>query len=126
MLINLKIRNFILLKNLEIDFKNGLTVITGETGSGKSMIIDALRCFTQKRVNIESLGNNNENTQITALFDISQNLDAQNFCTENYIEFDDDVVILTVDESLIVKFNVALESQPLAFTPFQLYEPEIS
>ena len=94
MLINLKIRNFILLKNLEIDFKNGLTVITGETGSGKSMIIDALRCFTQKRVNIESLGNNNENTQITALFDISQNLDAQNFCTENYIEFDDDVVIL--------------------------------
>lgn len=94
MLINLKIRNFILLKNLEIDFKNGLTVITGETGSGKSMIIDALRCLTQKRVNIESLCNNNENTQITALFDISQNLDAQNFCKENYIEFDDDVVIL--------------------------------
>ena len=38
----------------------------------------------------------------------------------------DDVVILTVDESLIVKFSVALESQPFAFTPFQIYEPEMS
>ncbi len=48
MLTQLKIKNFILLRDITIDFKEGLTVITGETGAGKSLLIDALRCFLQK------------------------------------------------------------------------------
>ena len=42
MLANLQIKDFLLIDELELDFFNGLTVITGETGSGKSITIDAL------------------------------------------------------------------------------------
>ncbi|MEC9318415.1 MAG: AAA family ATPase, partial [Pseudomonadota bacterium] len=42
MLTELHIRNFAIVKQLDIEFKNGMTAITGETGAGKSIIVDAL------------------------------------------------------------------------------------
>ena len=45
MIISLKIKNYTLLKDVFIEFKKGLTVISGETGSGKSIILDALGLY---------------------------------------------------------------------------------
>ena len=42
MLLNLTIKNFAIIKHTEIDFSSGMTVLTGETGAGKSILLDAL------------------------------------------------------------------------------------
>ena len=49
MLITLMVQNFAIIDNLTIDFKNGLTIITGETGAGKSLIIDAIGLLLGER-----------------------------------------------------------------------------
>lgn len=42
MLLSLQVKNFAIIDNINIDFKKGMTVLTGETGAGKSLIIDAI------------------------------------------------------------------------------------
>ena len=42
MLVKLKVQNFAIIEDIELDFKSGLTVLTGETGAGKSLIIDCI------------------------------------------------------------------------------------
>jgi DNA repair protein RecN (Recombination protein N) len=49
MILSLKISNFILVKDLELNFANGLNVITGETGTGKSVIIGAINAIFDKK-----------------------------------------------------------------------------
>jgi DNA repair protein RecN (Recombination protein N) len=53
MLSRIKINNFLLIESLELDFNNGLTVITGETGSGKSIIIDGMNIIFGQKVGID-------------------------------------------------------------------------
>ena len=55
MICNLSIRNYIIIEKLDIDFKSGFSVITGETGSGKSMIIGAISLLLGKRADTDVL-----------------------------------------------------------------------
>ncbi|AFZ82528.1 DNA repair protein RecN [Candidatus Kinetoplastidibacterium crithidiae] len=75
MIRNLFIQNFIIVKNAEIIFSNGFTVFSGETGAGKSIIIDALSFVLGFKVsNIDNIiGKNTINTEVTASFDITTN-----------------------------------------------------
>ena len=50
MLLNLKISNYALIDNLDIDFTDEFTVISGDTGSGKSIILDAINLILGKRI----------------------------------------------------------------------------
>ena len=49
MLLQLKVKNFALIEDIQIDFSSGLNIITGQTGSGKSLIISALHLLMGKR-----------------------------------------------------------------------------
>ena len=73
MIKNLRIKNYALLKEVNIDFEKGFTVISGETGSGKSIMLDALSLLLGKRVDRISKKSNNK-TVIEAIFciDISK------------------------------------------------------
>ena len=71
MLLNLQIRNFLLIEQLELDFESGLTVITGETGSGKSIIIDALLIIFGAKTNNEIIRTNQLNATFTATFEVN-------------------------------------------------------
>ena len=55
MLLELSIINFALIESLKIQFSNGLNILTGETGAGKSIIIDALGLVLGKRANKENI-----------------------------------------------------------------------
>ncbi|MBQ2077935.1 MAG: AAA family ATPase [Bacteroidales bacterium] len=55
MIRNLSVRNYILIEKLDIDFNSGFSVITGETGSGKSMIIGAISLLLGKRADTDVL-----------------------------------------------------------------------
>ena len=53
MLLSLQVKNFAIIDNINIEFKQGMTVLTGETGTGKSLIIDAIGLLFGKRASSE-------------------------------------------------------------------------
>ena len=68
MLSSLSIKNIVLIDNINIDFKDGLCVLTGETGAGKSIILDSLSMVIGCRANFSLRGNNEKLTEISATF----------------------------------------------------------
>ncbi len=76
MLTSLSIKNFILIEYININFQNGFSVITGETGAGKSIIIDALSLLTGKRTDSSVIRKNEQKCVIEASFVINDNLKA--------------------------------------------------
>lgn len=92
MLLNLKIQNYGLIENLEIDFNQGLTIITGETGAGKSIILGALALLQGVRFETEVIKNKEKQCLVEGIFNIATyNLNA--FFTENDIEYADELII---------------------------------
>ena len=86
MLKRLSISNYALIDQLEIDFEQGLTIITGETGAGKSIILGALSLILGERADSSSIRNKERKTVVEATFDIkSYNLKA--FFDENDIDY---------------------------------------
>jgi DNA repair protein RecN (Recombination protein N) len=70
-LTELTIRNFAIIKQLELDVDEGLTVVTGETGAGKSIVLDALNLILGSRAEAEMIRHGEEQCEITALFSIN-------------------------------------------------------
>ena len=74
MLVNLKINNFALVDSLELDLDHGLSVLTGETGAGKSIILDAIDMVLGGKPNVRMIRGGSDRTIIEATFSVSQNL----------------------------------------------------
>ncbi|GGD16687.1 DNA repair protein RecN [Flavobacterium orientale] len=92
MLNALSIKNYALIEKLAIDFSNGFTIITGETGAGKSILLGALGLVLGKRADLNSLKNKEEKCIIEASFQIEKyNLEA--FFAENDIDFEQQTII---------------------------------
>lgn len=70
MLTYLKIKNFAIIDELEIELENGMTVVTGETGAGKSLLIDTLGLALGDRADSSMIKNGAERCEITAIFTI--------------------------------------------------------
>lgn len=94
MLNSLHISNYALIDNIDIRFHAGLNIITGETGGGKSIILGALSLLLGERADLRSIGNSERKSVIEAEFDIKDNRGLRNYCRENDIEADDDVMIM--------------------------------
>ncbi|MFL1781343.1 DNA repair protein RecN [Candidatus Hepatincolaceae symbiont of Richtersius coronifer] len=92
MLKELHIKNVILIKDLKVKFKEGLSVFTGETGAGKSILLDSLSLILGERFNTSFIRKNQEFAGIVAIFDIT-NHPVQGFLKENFIEFSDELII---------------------------------
>ena len=71
MLTSLSIKNYALIDNLHVNFNNGLSIITGETGAGKSILLGGLSLILGKRADLSSLKDNSKKCIIEAIFDIS-------------------------------------------------------
>lgn len=82
MLLQLKINNYLLIEKLELDFYSGLTVVTGETGSGKSIIIDALMLVFGARASRDIVRTGSAAANFEATFQIT-NPDADTWLKEN-------------------------------------------
>ena len=88
MLTSLSISNFALIEKLSIDFSGGFSVITGETGAGKSILLGALGLVLGKRADLTSLKNKDEKCVIEAHFRIS-GYQLQDFFAANDLDYDD-------------------------------------
>lgn len=93
MLKSLFIKNFVLIDNLDIHFDKGFSVITGETGAGKSIILGALSLVLGQRADGKSIKNGSEKCVIEAVFDITQ-YRLEPFFLANDLEYDDKSCIL--------------------------------
>lgn len=92
MLKRLHIRNYALIDELEIDFSKRLTIITGETGAGKSILLGALGLIMGERADTKIFYNDQEKCVVEAIFEVSD-YELQDFFTENELDYDTEVVI---------------------------------
>lgn len=93
MLKSLYIKNYALIDSLEIDFESGLSVITGETGAGKSIILGALSLILGQRADVKTLKKDEVKCVIEGVFDVSA-YDLKAFCEEKGLEYDEHSYIL--------------------------------
>lgn len=91
MLTNLYIKNFALFDELSVDFDEGLNIISGETGSGKSILINALSLLLASRINKNFIGNFSNETIVEASFSIDENI--KNKLDSYDIEAHDNLII---------------------------------
>ena len=114
MLKKLLISNYALIEELDIDFSAGFSVITGETGAGKSIILGALGLLMGQRADAKAIKTDAKKCSVEATFDISV-LHLAQFFEENDIDFD--------GEECIIRREVAITGKSRAFindTPVQL------
>ncbi len=92
MLKRLHIRNYALIDRAELDFSERLTIITGETGAGKSILLGALGLVMGERADTKIFYNDAEKCIVEAWFDVAR-YDLKDFFEENELDYDDEVVI---------------------------------
>ena len=92
MLRSLQIDNYALISSLEIQFDQGMSVITGETGAGKSIIMGALSLILGNRADTSVLFDKTKKCFVEAVFDVD-NLNLQPFFQENNLDYQQDTII---------------------------------
>lgn len=89
------IKNFAIIESLSLTFQEGMTVLTGETGAGKSIIIDALGLLVGGRGSTDFIRHGEERLELQGLFALAEdNLACRNALLENGIDASDDMVVL--------------------------------
>ena len=115
MLSLLKIKNIALIDELQLEFSHGLNLLTGETGSGKSIIVDSLGALTGERVSSDLIKEGTNQAQIEGLFTIKPNSNLHEIFYESGIELED------ADETdLIVRRELAANGRNRIFVNNQL------
>ena len=79
MLLELNIQNIALIERLRIEFGRGLNVLTGETGAGKSIVVDCVNLALGGRADRDLIRTGEEKAYVRALFDISENPEAKDY-----------------------------------------------
>lgn len=96
MLRHIAIKNFAIIEQVELELDAGLTVLTGETGAGKSILIDALNLTLGDRASSDVVRHGCDKSDITATFDIHQHPDAQDWLQAHDFDADDEVMLRRV------------------------------
>ena len=112
MLISLEIRNFILIKNISIDFISGFNAFTGETGAGKSIIINGLKLALGGKNNSNLNLSEGETSNIKAVFDRDVNIN-KNLKDLN-IQIEDDYLIVERQINHSHKSKILLNGQTVS------------
>ncbi len=111
MLAHLSIRDIVLIERLDIDFSGGLSVLTGETGAGKSILLDALALALGARGDASLVRHGVSQGQVTAVFDVPANHPARGLLAENAIDDDGDIILRRV-QSADGRTRVFVNDQP--------------
>ncbi|RZI01770.1 DNA repair protein RecN, partial [Staphylococcus condimenti] len=94
MLQTLTIKQFAIIDELEINFSDGLTVLSGETGAGKSIIIDAIGQLIGMRASSDFVRHGKKKSTIEGIFDIDDNISVIEILKELDIDIDEDFLLV--------------------------------
>lgn len=94
MLLEISLKNYTIIESITVEFTSGLNIITGETGTGKSVIVDAVNILLGDKVSPDIVKSGSEEAQIEALFDISSNIELSKLLEESGISQNDDLLLI--------------------------------
>ncbi len=115
MLSRLSIRDIVLIERLDIDFSPGLSVLTGETGAGKSILLDALSLALGARGDASLVRHGAAQGQVSAVFDVPANHPARAILAENALDDDGDIILRRV-QTADGRTRVFVNDQPSSVT----------
>lgn len=92
MLKHLHVTNFVLIKSVDVELDDKMSAFTGETGAGKSLLIDALNALLGQRITDEVVGNHGDSARIEGIFSFTPDEKAYQLLLELGIDADDDVI----------------------------------
>lgn len=93
MLKSFEVKNYALIEHIKVEFGEGLNIITGETGAGKSILIDAMGLLLGSRASSEVIRKGAEKAVVEGIFDVSENKKIKNLLQENEIDFSDEMIL---------------------------------
>ena len=93
MLKELIVKNIVLIESIKIEFKKGLSVLTGETGTGKSILLDSLGLIVGNRVDFNLIRHGETDASVTAIFQINEKHPVIKVIQKYDIEFEDELII---------------------------------
>ncbi len=94
MLLDLRIKNFVIIDSLTVSFNQGLNILSGETGAGKSILIDALSGVLGEKMNVDMIRTGFDRASLEAVFDISALAELKPVLDESGIDVEDDTLII--------------------------------
>ena len=115
MLKEVHIRNYVLIDRLDIDFKDGFSVMTGETGAGKSIILGAMNLLLGGRADSKTLIQGTDKCTIEGTFSIA-GYGLEQFFAENELDFDPDETIMRRELSASGKSRAFINDTPVTLT----------
>ena len=124
MLKSLYISSFVIIDKMHIDFENGMSVLTGETGAGKSIVIDALGQLCGNRASTSLIKKNCSKAIIEGIFDITMTPELKMLCDELHIELEDELII-TKEILESGKSNVKINYQSASNNVLKILMPHI-
>ena len=93
MLLEISIKNFAIIESISLNFEKGMTVLTGETGAGKSIVIDAMNMMLGARATTEVIRHGAPKAEIEGLFSIESNRALEDIFDEQGLELSDEIII---------------------------------
>lgn len=93
MLLEISIKNFAIIEEISLTFENGMTVLTGETGAGKSIIIDAMNLMLGARASLDVIRHGANKAEIEGLFSVGKNPALTQILEENGIDVTEELII---------------------------------
>ena len=112
MLRTLSVRNFAIIDRLDLEFGSGFNVLTGETGAGKSIIMDALNLLLGGRAGAEMVRGGAERTTIDAVFDVAESPELQALVSELGFDLEDDQLFVSREVAAGGKSTCRLSGRP--------------
>src|SRR5690554_7535958 len=108
MLLELSVENFVLIDSIRINFDRGLTVFTGETGAGKSLMVDAISLLSGERASSSFVGNKSNTAIVEGVFTLEENTLAAKIASDFGFDVHDVIVFtreISKDNKNICKIN---------------------
>ena len=96
MLMNLQVRDFAIVEKIDVEFESGMTVLTGETGAGKSILVDAIGLVLGERGSAALVRDTAKRAEFSAEFNISKLPMVKSWLDENALDLDDDCLLRRV------------------------------
>ena len=113
MLKSLHVENFALIDKIDVQFEPGLNIITGETGAGKSILIDALGSTIGEKIDADSLRKGAQKTVAEGIFQAGRNVDIRNYLKQSELEDFGDSLILRKEISDSLRNRAFVNDSPV-------------